>query len=80
MNRPCCGQPSRRRPVEREKLPPNPKVERGVAVIYLGAGYVHFHAPSTGLDYHASDHNRRLKVHRDDVKDVLRDRAFILAP
>jgi hypothetical protein len=49
-------------------------------VIYLGAGTKHVRGKGTGLEYHVSDHHRRLKVHRDDVAALLRNRAFILEP
>lgn len=81
MAKPCCGQVRRRRrPRIDEALPSNPEVPGGVRLIYLGAGRMRVRGKASGLDYHVSDHHRRLTVHPDDIAGILGDRGFILAP
>lgn len=77
----CCGGHVRRRvQVAEPSLPPNPKVQGGVAVIYLGAGNIAVKGESTGAVYHASDHRRHFRVYTEDARSILRHRGFILKP
>ena len=77
----CCGGDVRRRVVAvQQTLPPNPKIQGGVAVIYLGAGNIAVKGETTGAVYHASDHRRHLRVHTEDADSILRHRGFILKP
>ena len=78
---PCCGSYSKKRIViAKEPLPPNPKVQGGTAIIYLGSGNISFKGEVSGSMYFASDHNRHLKVHTADVESILKDKTFILKP
>jgi hypothetical protein len=61
-------------------LPANPKVNGGVAVIYLGSGDITIKGEHTGKNYYASDHRRQFKVHSEDSDSILRHRHFIRKP
>lgn len=78
-NSSCCGGSLRRR-VKKvvSTLPPNPKIDRGVTIIYLGSGDVKLVGEASGLTYYASDHKRHFKVHLGDADSILRRRDFIM--
>jgi hypothetical protein len=75
----CCGSYKiKRTPIERIPLPPNPKIAKGVALIYLGAGAVKLKGEATKSIYHASDHHRHFKVYPEDLDSVLDQASIIL--
>jgi hypothetical protein len=77
----CCGSNLRRR-INTEKIPvlPNPKVQGGIAVIYIGAGNISFTGAVTHAIYYASDHSRHFKVHTEDAAALLKTQDIILRP
>jgi hypothetical protein len=77
----CCGQPARRRqrPIP-PKLPSNPKVQSGVRLLYLGAGWEILQGSASGLRYNVSEYRRPFTVQPDDAPTFLRRRDVILAP
>ncbi len=80
-NNACCGSYLKRRVTKvKSLLPANPKVQGGVAVIYLGAGDISVKGNETGSDYYASDHSRHFKVYAEDADSVLRHSSIILKP
>lgn len=75
----CCGSYKiKRTPIERTPIPPNPKIGKGVALIYLGAGVVQLKGEATKSVYHASDHQRHFNVHPEDLDSVLNQASIIL--
>ncbi|HMR82981.1 MAG TPA: hypothetical protein PKE30_07615 [Niabella sp.] len=76
----CCGAYSKKIKEVKGKLPPNPKIEKGVALIYLGAGFETFTGKFSGHKYYVSDHQRHFKVAPDDVTDLLHNKEIILRP
>lgn len=77
----CCGQPSRpRRLTPPKALPANPRVSKGVKLIYLGAGLRELHGSASGLMYTVADHRRDFVADPEDVKSLLRSRFVILRP
>ncbi len=77
----CCGQPApRRRPSPVAPVPPNPRVARGVRLLYLGAGLRELRGSATGLIYRVADRRRDFVAHPDDVTDLLKVRHVILRP
>lgn len=81
MTSACCGQPAprRRRPAPLP-LPVNPKVPRGIRLLYLGAGSVRLTGPVTALVYHVADQRRAFTAHPHDAPALTRRRDVILAP
>jgi hypothetical protein len=81
MTKPCCGQAVRRRrgPV-RPALPPNPKISRGVRLIYIGAGQKTIKGRISKLKYYLSDHRRHFTADPRDADDILKSRYFMLQP
>jgi hypothetical protein len=77
----CFGQPGprRRRPTP-PVLPANPKVSRGVRLLYLGGGPRRLRGPATDAVYHVSEHRRAFTVHAADAPALSRLRDVILAP
>ena len=80
-NSSCCGS-YLKRPVSKVKstTPPKPKVQGGVAVIYLGAGDIQIKGGGTDSLYYASDHNRHFKVYAEDADSVLKHSFIIRKP
>jgi hypothetical protein len=77
----CCGQiPTRKKGATEKKLPENPSVANGTAIIYLGAGDVRMEGKKSGLTYYVSDHRRRFKAESGDVSGILDLPHFILEP
>lgn len=75
----CCGGKIRRRtPNPRKLIPLNPKIHKGVPLIYLGSGYVKLKGLVTGNIYHVSDHRRQFNADTKDLNSILRRRHFIL--
>lgn len=77
----CCGSFTRRRvAILKEPVQPNPKVYKGVAVIFVGQGSISIKGTASGSVYYASDHHRHFKVFNEDSKDVLKRKDVILDP
>lgn len=76
----CCGSYNKKIKIVKAKLPPNPKVEKGIAVIYLGSGVEIFIGKSSGLKYYVSDHERHFKVAPEDIAALLNNNEIILRP
>lgn len=78
----CCGQPTRQRRsrARSEPLPPNPKLTRGVGMIFLGSGRRDIRGRASGLTYVVADSRRHFRVDPDDVDQLLRQRDVILQP
>lgn len=76
----CCGGYSKKIKVFKSKLPPNPKVENGIPVIYIGSGDEKFIGKATGNSYYASDHQRHFKIDREDYDSILANKEVILKP
>lgn len=77
----CCGAAIRHRVVTAKKIiPQNPKVQNGVAVIYLGEGYKELKGAKSGLVYYASDHHRHFKIAAVDADFLLQNNNVILKP
>ncbi|MCP4582071.1 MAG: hypothetical protein GY839_10660 [candidate division Zixibacteria bacterium] len=71
---------AKKKPIKKEKLPPNPKIKSGVKLIYLGNGKKLIRGKSSGLKYYVSNQRRYFKARSDDVDQILRNRSFILEP
>lgn len=81
INSPCCGSYSKRKVVkEKESIPPNPKINGGIALIYVGSGKKSFTGKATGAIYYVSDHMRHFNAHKEDADDILRNPAVIRKP
>jgi hypothetical protein len=77
----CCGSYFRKNEATIKKpLPPNPKVQGGIAVIYLGSGNISIKGSATESVYHASDHSRHFRVYAEDIDSVLRNPDIIRKP
>lgn len=77
----CCGAHIRRSITsDKGPLPPNPQVNKGVAVIYVGSGNFKIKGNDPGTIYYASDHYRHFKVFEEDAALVLKNRDIILKP
>ncbi|MBN8570399.1 MAG: hypothetical protein J0M18_12275 [Ignavibacteria bacterium] len=76
----CCGKIPQRKNIEEKELPDNPEVSAGVAVVYLGSGYLEVKGISSGLIYYVSDHRRKFLAREDDLKSILKRKDFILKP
>ena len=76
----CCGSVGPRRKIKLDAIPDNPKVKKGVGIIYLGAGIAKFSSKLTGLTYYAADNKRFIKIDPDDQDQLLKRKEFILAP
>lgn len=81
MGNGCCGQPMRRRlrPAP-PALPSNPKVRRGVRLLYLGTGWEKLRGSASGLVYNVADYHRQFTAEEEDVPAFLKRRDLILAP
>jgi len=77
----CCGQPvrARRVPVPRH-LPSNPRITKGVRLLYLGAGLRELRGTESGLVYRVADQRRDFVADPADVKGLLRNQFVILRP
>lgn len=77
----CCGAHIRRNvTIDKGPLPPNPKIAKGIAVIYVGSGNFKMKGNNSGAMYHASDHYRHFKIFEEDAAMVLKSRDIILKP
>lgn len=61
-----------------EPLPPNPVVEDGIRVRYLGIARRRVEGQVTGYVYHTDASRRVIDVHPNDLASLLRARAFII--
>lgn len=77
----CCGSHIRNES-KKVKIPvlPNPKLIKGVSVIYIGTGNFKIKGTVTKAVYYASDHSRHFKVYPEDADSVLFDPNIILEP
>ena len=77
----CCGSFARQKvKIVKTSLPSNPKVQGGVAVIYLGSGNIKLTGAGTKLAYHASDHHRHFRVFAEDAESILTNPMIIHKP
>jgi hypothetical protein len=77
----CCGQPVRvRRLPSAGQLPSNPRIAKGVRLLYLGSGLRELRGTESGLVYHVADHRRDFVADRSDVNGLLRNQFVILRP
>ena len=60
-------------------LPPNPTVEHGVRVVFMGTSRKRIEGAATGLVYHAAPERRDIVVAAADAASVLANRAFVCA-
>ena len=77
----CCGQPvrARRLPAPRQ-LAANPRIAKGVRLLYLGAGLRELRGAESGLVYLVADQRRDFVADPADVKGLLRNSFVILRP
>ena len=64
---------------EASVLPPNPAVQDGVRVLYLGTTRRRVEGEATGFVYFADPRRREIEVAEADLPSVLSHRAFVLA-
>ncbi len=77
----CCGTyHNKKKPKVIENIPDNPKVAGGIAVIYVGSGYIKIDGAQSGFTYHASDHNRHFAVAHEDIDFVMKTKDIIYKP
>jgi hypothetical protein len=76
----CCGHPTVKSKRVLDPLPPNPRVLRGVALLYLGVGSKQYVGPVSGLRFHVSERRRDFVVPTEDAPDLAKRRDLILAP
>lgn len=77
----CCGSYIKRNTKTiKTPLPPNPKVNGGIAVIYIGSGNASYKGSGTGSVYYASDHDRHFKIFSEDAESILKKPDIILKP
>lgn len=77
----CCGSFARQKvKIIKTPIPPNPKVQGGVALIFLGSGDIKLTGSGTKSIYYASDHHRHFRVFADDAKSILRNPMIIHKP
>lgn len=77
----CCGSYPRKKvkqPVG--KLPDNPVVTGGRALVYLGAGYARFKSTRKGVYYYVSDQRRHFWVWPEDLEQLLQAATLMLKP
>lgn len=60
-------------------LPPNPAVEHGVRVVFMGTSRKRIEGAATGFVYHAAPERREIVVAAADAASVLANRAFVCA-
>ena len=60
-------------------LPPNPPVEHGVRVVFMGTSRKRIEGAATGHVYHAAPERREIVISTADVASVLANRAFVRA-
>jgi hypothetical protein len=81
MNNSCCGSYSKQKVAKvKEKIPPNPKMNGGVALIYVGSGRKSFKGHGTGSVYYVSDHSRHFRVYTEDADSILSNTSIIRKP
>ena len=77
----CCGQPARaRRSQAPDQLPANPRIAKGMPLLYLGAGLRELRGSESGLVYTVTDRRRDFVADPADVKGLLRNKFVILRP
>jgi len=81
MNNGCCGSYSTQKVIkEKEPIPANPKISRGVPLIYVGSGKKSFKGKATDSVYYVSDHFRHFRVHPEDAVSILSNGGIIRKP
>ena len=64
---------------ESDPLPPNPGIDTGVPVRFMGTSRKRIEGLATGFVYHASPERRELLIAATDLASVLVNRAFVRA-
>lgn len=77
----CCGSFARKKvKIIKTPLPPNPKVQGGISVIFLGSGDIKLTGAITKSVYYASDHHRHFKIFKEDAESIMKDPMIIHKP
>lgn len=77
----CCGSFARQKIKSvKTPIPPNPTVQGGVAVIFVGSGVIKLIGAATKSVYHASDHHRHLRIFKEDADSILNNKMMIYKP